>query len=141
MSHAQCRGAPAKFRVRDSACLGRDCFQPGHYQHRGGTLSGSRNTGASSPCCLRNAYHGCPDDCRSQYDEGAWRRQAIPGPGRTRFRLVRTLDGAEEIYQDGGKPVVFRSFTAVNRKAAELNDPHFSEERLKERKAEGWRSG
>lgn len=44
-------------------CLGYECFAPGNYQHRGATMSGSRNTSSSpTPCCLTNAYHGCPDD-------------------------------------------------------------------------------
>lgn len=41
-------------------CLGRRCFAPGNYEHRGATLSGSRNTGRYSACCMNRAYHGCP---------------------------------------------------------------------------------
>jgi len=41
-------------------CLGYECFAPGGYQHRSTTLSGSRNTGGITLCCLNNAYHGCP---------------------------------------------------------------------------------
>lgn len=42
-------------------CIGAECWSPGSYQHRGATLSGSRNTGAETKCCMRRAYHGCPD--------------------------------------------------------------------------------
>jgi hypothetical protein len=43
-------------------CIGRKCLALGLYQHRGALgASGSRNTGAISACCLRNAYQGCPD--------------------------------------------------------------------------------
>jgi hypothetical protein len=55
------------YRVVDRQCIGRSCFTPGTYQHRGATLSGSRNTGQSSDCCLRNAYHGCPNDKDALY--------------------------------------------------------------------------
>jgi hypothetical protein len=47
---------------RDRRCLEAECWAPGVYQHRGATSSGSRSTGTGSPCCLRNAYHGCPSD-------------------------------------------------------------------------------
>lgn len=30
------------------------------FQHRGATMSGSRNTGDETACCLNRAYHGCP---------------------------------------------------------------------------------
>ena len=45
--------------VRDRACIGRLCFAPGVYQHRGATAKGSHNTGAESMCCLNSAHHGC----------------------------------------------------------------------------------
>jgi hypothetical protein len=61
MAYLQKKGDKRKFNVTDAKCIGRDCFQPGMYQHRGATLSGSRNTGSpDSPCCMRRAYHGCP---------------------------------------------------------------------------------
>ena len=44
----------------DAQCPKRWCWQPGDYQHRGASVSGSRNTGAVTRCCLRRAYHGCP---------------------------------------------------------------------------------
>lgn len=62
MAYLQKKGDRTRFHVIDANCLGRDCFRPGHYQTRGGTPSGSRNTGQSSPCCMRNAYHGCPTE-------------------------------------------------------------------------------
>lgn len=62
MSYVRKTGEKGQFYVIDSQCLGRACFQPGHYQVRGGTPSGSRNTGETRPCCLRNAYRGCPDE-------------------------------------------------------------------------------
>jgi hypothetical protein len=54
--------APSDLRLRcaEAGCLGRPCFAPGSYQHRGATISGSRNTGAYSDCCMNRAYHGCP---------------------------------------------------------------------------------
>lgn len=61
MAYLQKKGDKKKFSVTDRQCIGRDCFQPGMYQHRGATLAGSRNTGSpDSPCCMRRAYHGCP---------------------------------------------------------------------------------
>jgi len=49
-----------KYWVSSSTCLGMPCFQPGAYQHRGTTNSGSRNTGSYSLMCMENAYRGCP---------------------------------------------------------------------------------
>jgi hypothetical protein len=54
------KGDKLRYEFVDAGCLGRECFQPGVYQHRGATLSGSRNTGEMTPCCMRRAYHGCP---------------------------------------------------------------------------------
>lgn len=51
----------------DGKCPKRWCWSPGRYQHRGATMSGSRNTGHYSNQCLHRAYHGCP--------------QPIPEPG------------------------------------------------------------
>jgi len=51
----------------DADCIGRLCFSPGEYQHRGATMSGSRNTGAYSYVCMRRAYHGCPSPL-AEYD-------------------------------------------------------------------------
>lgn len=69
-----------RYEFLDVDCLGSDCFQPGLYQHRGATMSGSRNTGSESACCMRRAYHGCPDDVvyldsllKKRKQEG-WRR-------------------------------------------------------------------
>jgi hypothetical protein len=55
------KGQKISYIFADAGCLGRTCFQPGMFQHRGATLSGSRNTGSpDSACCMRRAYHGCP---------------------------------------------------------------------------------
>lgn len=55
-------GEKEKFSFIDRRCIGRECFTPGMFQHRGATMSGSRNTGSpDSPCCMRRAYRGCPD--------------------------------------------------------------------------------
>lgn len=56
----RCTGKKEKFDFLDFQCLGRECFAPGIYQHRGATLSGSRATGHCSACCMNRAYHGCP---------------------------------------------------------------------------------
>ena len=53
-------GDKRRYAFLDADCIGRPCFSPGEYQHRGATMSGSRNTGAYSACCMRRAYHGCP---------------------------------------------------------------------------------
>jgi hypothetical protein len=56
------KGDKHKYAFADAKCIGRKCWAPGLYQHRGATLSGSRNTGSpDSPCCMSRAYHGCPD--------------------------------------------------------------------------------
>jgi hypothetical protein len=62
MTVARCAGKKRKYSILDAGCIGRTCFQPGEYQHRGATLSGSRNTGDYSDCCMYRAYHGCPTD-------------------------------------------------------------------------------
>lgn len=61
MAYLQQKGNRTRFSVINADCLGATCFQPGRYESRGATLGGSRNTGNTSSCCLRNAYHGCPD--------------------------------------------------------------------------------
>jgi hypothetical protein len=55
-------GDKTKFRFVDARCIGRRCWSPGMYQHRGPLAGGgSRNTGSpDTPCCLNNAYRGCP---------------------------------------------------------------------------------
>lgn len=50
----------SRYDFLDAECIGRECWSPGHYQHRGATMSGSRNTGDVSACCMHRAYHGCP---------------------------------------------------------------------------------
>lgn len=59
--HVKDKKTKQKFFVLDHDCLGRECFAPGKFQHRGATGGGSsRNTGAYSNTCMNNAYHGCP---------------------------------------------------------------------------------
>jgi len=45
-------GEKTKFYFVDERCIGRECWAPGLYQHRGATLAGSRNTGNDSPMCF-----------------------------------------------------------------------------------------
>jgi hypothetical protein len=52
-------GDKRKFDFLEFECLGRECFAPGDFQHRGATMSGSRNTGEYSSCCMNRAYRGC----------------------------------------------------------------------------------
>ena len=64
------RGEKHKYYFVDDRCIGRECWAPGLYQHRGATLSGSRNTGSpDSPMRLRNAYHGCPEGPMGEHTE------------------------------------------------------------------------
>lgn len=65
MPHVRRKGEKGRYWMIDRQCIGRDCFSPGEFQHRGATMSGSRNTGDVSLTCMRNAYHGCPD-CKDQ---------------------------------------------------------------------------
>lgn len=75
------KGDKRKFDFLSRECLGRPCFAPGTYQHRGATMSGSRNTEAYSDCCMNRAYHGCPDPLpevdqalvRDRKNMGGWR--------------------------------------------------------------------
>ena len=69
MSVIKQKGDKARYSVLDKDCIGCECLQLGTYQHRGATLSGSRNTGATSPCCMRRAYHGCPDNGKRGFSE------------------------------------------------------------------------
>lgn len=55
------KGQKGDYSFLDKKCIGRDCWSPGNFQSRGATLSGSRNTGNVHLCCMRRAYHGCPD--------------------------------------------------------------------------------
>ena len=52
----------------DARCIEAACWAPGRYQHRGATMSGSRNTGAVSACCMSRAYRGCPGEESRGYD-------------------------------------------------------------------------
>jgi hypothetical protein len=67
-------GDKTRFRFVNSRCIGRTCWAPGYFQHRSPlSCGGSRNTGSpDTPCCLNNAYRGCPsgpdDDGLPIYD-------------------------------------------------------------------------
>jgi hypothetical protein len=64
------KGSKLAYEFLDLGCLGRTCFQPGLFQHRGATLSGSRNTGSpDTACCMCRAYHGCPSGPVGQVQE------------------------------------------------------------------------
>jgi len=57
-----------RYWVSDRSCIGCKCLALGMYQHRGATMSGSRNTGSpDSPTCLNNAYGGCPQPEKQGY--------------------------------------------------------------------------
>lgn len=63
-----------RYGFRDARCIKAECWTPGSFQHRGATLAGSRNTGSTSACCLRRAYHGCPSEVVYRIDLGRQRR-------------------------------------------------------------------
>ena len=72
-------GEKQKYDFRDSDCIGRHCWAPGPYYHRGATSGGSRATGDCSHCCLSRAYRGCPTDARlnelaKQRKEEGWKQ-------------------------------------------------------------------
>ena len=60
MAYIKKKGDKRRYWVRDAQCIGAGCLALGLFQHRGATMSGSRNTGAVSACCMTNAYRGCP---------------------------------------------------------------------------------
>lgn len=56
-------GEKGRYDFRDAQCIEAECWQPGEFFVRGATGgSGSRSTGKSSFCCMRRAYHGCPNE-------------------------------------------------------------------------------
>lgn len=56
------KGEVGRYDFLNAACIEAECWTPGEYQSRGATgPGGSRNTGHSTKCCARRAYHGCPD--------------------------------------------------------------------------------
>jgi hypothetical protein len=69
MSEVRQKGEKGRYDVLHSKCLGCKCFNPGGYQVRGATLAGSRNTGKVDLCCMRRAYHGCPDEAEREFTE------------------------------------------------------------------------
>lgn len=60
------KGSKIRYEVRDKQCAKRPCLALGIYRHRGATLSGSRNTGESTPCCLTRANRGCPPESHGE---------------------------------------------------------------------------
>jgi hypothetical protein len=77
VTHIKIKGDKNRYSVAGDHCIGCVCLQLGLYQHRGGTMSGSRNTGQYSACCMRRAYHGCPDESDRNYtkERAAGRRK------------------------------------------------------------------
>ena len=70
------RGDPRRYWVKDAQCIGAECLALGLYQHRGAIgAAGSRSTGAVSPMCMRNAYHGCPRQVNYSKELAARRRK------------------------------------------------------------------
>ena len=59
MTQVKKAGEKGTYQMLDAQCIGRGCFAPGLYQHRGATSSGSKNSGESRRC-IHQAYHGCP---------------------------------------------------------------------------------
>lgn len=49
-----------RFKMLESACLGRSCFAPGTYQIRGAIGSGGSKDSGTCLTCMTQAYHGCP---------------------------------------------------------------------------------
>ena len=76
MSEVRIKGSPYRYWVLDSRCIGKDCFVPGTYQHRGATLSGSKSSGTSR-ICMTNAYRGCPDG--REYSEELAKKRKVEG--------------------------------------------------------------
>lgn len=62
MSEFRKTGEKDRYNFRDRDCIGRKCWNPGTFHHRGATSGGSRATGSCSFQCLNRAYRGCPDD-------------------------------------------------------------------------------
>jgi hypothetical protein len=71
--------AGERYSVLDHRCLGADCLALGCYQRRGATLSGSRNTGVTTLCCLTKAYKGCPPEESRGYDRVLERQRKEEG--------------------------------------------------------------
>lgn len=69
MTTIRVKGDKNKYSVLNTQCIGCECLALGQYQHRGATLSGSRNTGAYSACCMTRAYHGCPGEDKRKYSD------------------------------------------------------------------------
>lgn len=79
MSLIRVKGEKGRYWVSNKNCIGCTCLSLGAYQHRGATMSGSRNTGAVDLCCLTNAYHGCPREDQRGYSEELKRERRQQG--------------------------------------------------------------
>jgi len=55
-------GDRGSYAFLNKRCIEATCWAPGEYETRGATPSGSRSTGETQKCCVRRAYHGCPDE-------------------------------------------------------------------------------
>jgi len=65
-----------KYWVRNQACIGAECLALGLFQHRRAVgASGRRKTGSTTPCCMTNAYRGCPLQVRYSAELIALRRK------------------------------------------------------------------
>ena len=69
MARVRRKGSRDTYWVLDEFCISRECFKPGHYEHRGATGSGSRSTGRVTLRCMRNAHHGCPLEKDMSYSD------------------------------------------------------------------------
>ena len=69
MSHVRRKGEKGQYWMIDRKCIGRSCFAPGRFETRGasGAGMGTHATGHFSLRCMRNAYHGCPNDAEKLY--------------------------------------------------------------------------
>jgi hypothetical protein len=72
------------FDAFDRDCPRRKCWAPGVFHHRGVSMSGSRNTGAQTKCCLHRANHGCPQPIHE------------PGAAKPQRRHTTTTTGANQ---------------------------------------------
>ena len=64
-------GDKARYEFHDERCIGRFCWAPGSFQHRGasGAGMGTHATGHYSDCCMTRAYRGCPEGPEGEKQE------------------------------------------------------------------------
>jgi hypothetical protein len=112
------KGDKQSYAFVDIHCIGRECWAPGLYQHRGasGMGMGSHATGTYSSCCMNRAYRGCPD-----------------GPEGERKEYCGQCDGT---VSDGPDKC---GFCGGFGEVTHVGLPVFNPELAKRRKAEGWR--